>query len=116
MLTDAHRQIGNKQMIVHSDRGFHYRLDSWVSRMSEYGYTRSMSKKGCCPDNAACEGFFGTLKKEFFYPNDWKLVTVDEFSVKLERYLKWFVEKRIKKKLNYLTPNEFMVKNSQSVQ
>ena len=25
---------------------------------------RSMSRKGCSPDNAACEGFFGMLKRE----------------------------------------------------
>jgi len=29
-----------------------------------------MSKKGCSPDNAACEGFFGILKKEMFYDRD----------------------------------------------
>ena len=28
---------------------------------------RSMSRKGCSPDNAACEGFFGRLKTELFY-------------------------------------------------
>ncbi|AZE56927.1 Putative transposase InsK for insertion sequence element IS150 [Pseudomonas synxantha] len=26
-----------------------------------------MSRKGNCLDNAAMEGFFGTLKSEFFY-------------------------------------------------
>ena len=26
-----------------------------------------MSKKGCSPDNSACEGFFGHLKAEMFY-------------------------------------------------
>ena len=30
-----------------------------------------MSKKGCSPDNSACEGFFGRLKNEFFYYRDW---------------------------------------------
>ncbi|RDC40427.1 hypothetical protein C1850_11505, partial [Adlercreutzia equolifaciens subsp. celatus] len=29
--------------------------------------TRSMSRKGTSPDNAACEGFFGNLKVEFFH-------------------------------------------------
>ncbi len=31
-----------------------------------------MSRKGCSPDNAACEGFFGRLKNEMFYPGDWQ--------------------------------------------
>ena len=48
------------------DRGFHYGLDSWISLMNEYGYKRSMSKKGCSPDNSMCEGFFGTIKNDFF--------------------------------------------------
>ena len=26
-----------------------------------------MSRKGCSPDNSACEGFFGRLKNEMYY-------------------------------------------------
>jgi putative transposase len=51
---------------VHSDRGCHYRWSGWIERMNGAGLTRSMSKKGCFPDNAACEGFFGRLKNEMF--------------------------------------------------
>lgn len=68
MLDQAHEIIGEANMIVHSDRGFHYRLGCWISRMDKYGYIRSMSKKSCSPDNSACEGFFGTIKNEFFTP------------------------------------------------
>lgn len=116
MLGETYQKIGSRQMIVHSERGFHYRLGSWINEMNEYGYVHSMSKKGCSPDNAACEGFFGTLKKEFFYPRDWKLVSADIFTIELDKYLKWFVERRIKKKLNYLSPKEFMINYSQTVQ
>ena len=45
MLDQAHEIIGEANMIVHSDRGFHYRLGCWISRMDNYGYIRSMSKK-----------------------------------------------------------------------
>lgn len=103
-------------MIVHSDRGFHYRLGSWINKINDYGYVRSMSKKGCSPDNSACEGFFGTLKKEIFYPRDWKLVSVDEFTIKPDKYLKWFVERRIKNKLDYFSPKEYMINYGQIVQ
>lgn len=48
---------------IHSDRVCHYRWPGWIQRMDEAGLTRSMSKKGCTGDNAACEGFFGRLKK-----------------------------------------------------
>lgn len=30
-------------------------------------------------DNAACEGFFGRLKNELFYPRDWKETTIEQF-------------------------------------
>ena len=41
---------------VHSDRGGHYRWPGWISICEKYGLVRSMSRKGCSPDNARCEG------------------------------------------------------------
>ena len=38
-----------------------------------------MFKKGCYPKNLMCEGFFGTIKNEFFYSKKWKEATYDEF-------------------------------------
>lgn len=75
--------------------------------MNRNGYTRSMSKKGCSPDNAACEGLFGRVKNEFFYNQDWKDTTIEEFIQKLDEYLHWYNEKRIKKSLGYLSPIEY---------
>ena len=66
--------------IVHTDRGCHYRWPGWVSRIEEAGLTRSTSKKGCSPDNAACEGFFGRIKNEMFYGRSWQ-VTIDRSSM-----------------------------------
>jgi transposase InsO family protein len=39
--------------------------------MRDAKLVRSTSRKGCSPDNAACEGFFGRLKMEMFYLLDW---------------------------------------------
>ena len=66
MLKNAHEIIGDCGILIHSDRGFRYRIDSWIKLMEQYGYKRSMSKNGCSPDNSMCEGFFGTIKNEFF--------------------------------------------------
>ena len=52
----------NIYLIIHSDRGAHYRWPGWIMRAEAANLTRSMSKKGCSPDNAACEGYFGRLK------------------------------------------------------
>ena len=109
MLKEAHEIIGDCGILIHSDRGFHYRIDSWIKLMEQYGYKRSMSRKGCSPDNSMCEGFFGTIKNEFFYPNDWKYTTCDDFITELEKYLIWFKNKRIKRRLGYLSPKEFML-------
>lgn len=52
--------------IVHSDRGGHYRWPGWIERMEKANLVRSMSRKGCSPDNAACEGFHGRVKTNSF--------------------------------------------------
>jgi transposase InsO family protein/transposase-like protein len=52
--------------IIHSDRGGHYRWPGWIALTGDAELRRSMSKKGCSPDNAACEGFFGRLKNEIW--------------------------------------------------
>lgn len=69
--------------------------------MDGFGFVRSMSKKGCSPDNSACEGFFGTIKNEMFYNEGQSKMTVGEFIPYLENDLKWFIEKRIKESLGW---------------
>ena len=90
--------------IVHSDRGCHYRWPGWIDRMTAAGLTRSMSAKGCSPDNAACEGFFGRLKNEMFYGHTWQGITIETFIEILNDYLKWYNEKRIKVTLKGMSP------------
>lgn len=77
--------------------------------MKEYDYKKSMSKKRCSTDNSICEGFFETIKNEFFYAKNWKNTKCDDFIVELEKYLNWFKNKRIKKRLGYLSPKQFML-------
>ena len=89
---------------VHSDRGCHYRWPGWIERMEAAGLTRSMSKKGCSPDNSACEGFFGRLKNEMFYNHSWEDVSVEHFIEILDEYIHWYAEKRIKISLGGLSP------------
>ena len=59
MLLDAVATLRDgEHPIIHSDRGCHYRWDEWIRICEEHGLIRSMSAKGCSPDNAAAEGFF----------------------------------------------------------
>lgn len=92
---------------VHSDRGGHYRWPGWIRICDENGLVRSMSRKGCSPDNARCEGFFGRLKVEFFYGCDWAGVTIEEFMGMLDAYLRWYRDVRIKSDLDYRSPMQY---------
>ena len=93
--------------IIHTDRGCHYRWQGWIERMQTAGLTRSMSKKGCSPDNAACEGFFGRMKNEMFYGRSWIDVSIDTFIDEINNYINWYNTKRIKQSLGYMSPVEY---------
>lgn len=108
MLDKAVPKLHNGEApIIHTDRGCHYRWSGWIERMKKFGLTRSMSKKGCSPDNSSCEGFFGTIKNEMFYNRDWQKVSKEEFKGILEEYLNWFCNERIKMGLGGLSPRDY---------
>ena len=97
----------NERPVVYSDRGAHYRWPGWLTRIRDTKLIRSMSRKGCSPDNAACEGFFGRLKTELFYPRDWQATTLEQFIQAVDAYIRWYNEKRIKISLGFLSPLEY---------
>ena len=100
--------------ILHSDRGAHYRWPGWIERVQKANLSHSMSKKGCSPDNSACEGFFGRLKNEVFYNRDWKNVTINQFIGYLNRAIHWYNNERIKLSLGGLSPLEYRNKKGYS--
>jgi putative transposase len=51
-------------VILHSDRGCQFTSDEYQRFLTGHNLTCSMSGVGSCADNAACEGFFGMLKRE----------------------------------------------------
>ena len=93
------------QMRIRSGR--HYRWDEWIRICEEHGLIRSMSAKGCSPDNAAAEGFFSRLKNELFYGRDWRGVGYEEFRERLAAYLTHYNETRIKKSLDWMSPVQY---------
>ena len=80
--------------LVHS--GCHYRWPGWLGLMERFGLTRSMSAKGCSPDNAAAEGFFGRMKTEAVYPEKWEEHTRNEVLALVDEYIRWYNHERIK--------------------
>ncbi|MCO5055740.1 IS3 family transposase [Thermomonas sp.] len=57
----------NHPVILHSDRGSQFRSGDYQNYLVANKLVCSMSAVGHCGDNAACEGFFGLLKRERVY-------------------------------------------------
>ncbi|MEH7226547.1 IS3 family transposase, partial [Bacillus sp. JJ1566] len=53
--------------ILHSDQGWQYQMKQYAYALKKHGITQSMSRKGNCLDNAVMENFFGLLKSELLY-------------------------------------------------
>lgn len=101
-----HRLAG---AMIHSDQGSPYFSSAWIDECNRRGMTRSMSGRGQCWDNAVIENFFSRMKCEL---NITKRTRIQKFSAhEIEdmvlRYINWFNNKRIQKKLGYLSPVEF---------
>ena len=64
-----------------------------------------MSRKGNCLDNAVMENFFGLLKSELLYLQNFN--GVEHFISELHEYIRWYNEERIKVKLKGLSPIQF---------
>lgn len=92
------------KLVIHSDRGCHYRGNSWIQASRDIGFVRSMSKKGCSPDNSACEGLFGRMKNEMFYGRKWR--RRDELEHAIHDYVDFYNERRIKLEYGGLSINQ----------
>ena len=73
--------------------------------LKEKGIRQSMSRKGNCLDNDCAENFFGLLKTELLYLQEFH--SVEHFIEELHEYIEWYNNKRIKLKLNGLSPIDF---------
>ena len=108
MTSKALEVIGNNSnAILHSDQGWQYQHRRYQELLKENKISQSMSRKGNCLDNAVMENFFGLLKSELLYLQ--KFDSVDHFREKLEAYLKYYNEDRIKLKLDGLSPVQYRV-------
>lgn len=90
------------ELIIHSDQGFHYQHSSWVNKLEQLNITQSMSRKGNCLDNSPMENFFGVMKQEMFYGE--QFTSIDDLIKEIKDYIIWYNQYRIKKKLKGLSP------------
>ena len=64
-----------------------------------------MSRKGNCLDNAMMENFFGLMKNELLYLQDWN--SVEQFKKALRTYIRYYNNDRIKLRLNGKSPVQY---------
>ena len=106
MLQRAFQKIpSHGPLMLHSDQGWQYQLNTYQQILKESGITQSMSRKGNCYDNCVIENFFGLLKTEFF--RNQSFPSVENFQEELDRYIDYYNNSRIKVKLKGLSPVQF---------
>ncbi|KZN99251.1 integrase [Bacillus badius] len=91
--------------ILHSDQGWHYQMAKYQNSLKENGIVQSMSRKGNCLDNAVMENFFGLLKSELLYLQEFE--SMSNFKEELDKYIEYYNHKRIKAKLKGMSPVDY---------
>ena len=103
MLDEAFAKIpAETNLILHSDQGWQYQHKQYQQMLREKGVRQSMSRKGNCLDNAVIENFFGLLKSELLYLQEFR--SMEHFKLELVEYLDYYNNRRIKAKLKGLPP------------
>lgn len=103
MLDKAFAKIpSDTDLILHSDQGWQYQHRQYQRMLACKGIRQSMSRKGNCLDNAVIENFFGLLKSELLYLQEFE--SMEHFNQELVDYLDYYNNRRSKAKLKGLPP------------
>ena len=89
-------------LILHSDQGWQYQHKQYQRMLRKKAVRQSMSRKGNCLDNAVMENFFGHLKTELLYLQEFE--SIEHFKAELIDYLDYYNNRRIKANLKGLPP------------
>lgn len=81
--------------IIHSDQGWQYQQKWFQDFITTHNMRQSMSRKGTCLDNSPTENFFGRLKEEMFYGQEWRYESIHELKIAIIRYINYYNSKRI---------------------
>lgn len=88
--------------LFHSDRGFQYTSKLFKAKLDKQGMEQSMSRVGRCIDNGPMEGFWGILKCEMYYLNQFE--SYEELASAVEQFIYYYNHQRRQHKLNCLPP------------
>lgn len=101
-----HRRCQMAGLLHHSDRGCQYTSEDYQSTLKTLGITCSMSRRGCCYDNAAMERFFWTLKQEWTKFESY--ADIEHARLSVFKFIEtYYHSQRLHQSLGYQTPNDF---------
>jgi len=83
-------------------QGVQYTAELFKETLSLHGIRQSMSRRGCCLDNAVQERFFRNLKTECL--NELVFMNHNSIVTAVEEYIRYYNHKRLNSAIDYLTP------------
>jgi len=93
-------------LVHHSDRGSQYACREYVNLLESHGILPSMSRPANPYDNASCESFMRTLKREEIYANTYR--DLEDLRARIEEFIERYYNRiRLHSALGYLPPEEF---------
>jgi putative transposase len=93
-------------LVHHSDRGIQYASGEYVAILRKNEMVPSMSRPANPYDNASCESFIKTLKREEIYANQYQ--DLDHLRSNIEEFIEqYYNQKRLHSALGYRSPEEF---------
>lgn len=101
----------NAHLMFYSDRGFQYTCRTFHSKLITTGMTQSMSRVTKCIDNGPMEGFWGIIKREYYYGK--RFTNRESIVEMIESYIEYYNNKRLQRNLGVLT---FMEKHEMYLQ
>jgi putative transposase len=93
-------------LVHHSDRGLQYAAAEYVLRLEQAHMLPSMSRPANPYDNARCESFMRTLKREEIHANEYQ--DLEDLRSHLHEFIEqYYNRKRLHSALGYRSPEEF---------
>ena len=93
-------------LVHHSERGVQYACREYASLLASQGILPSMSRPANPYDNASCESFMRTLKREEIYANTY--CDMEDLRAHIEEFIERYYNRiRLHSALGYLPPEEF---------
>jgi putative transposase len=93
-------------LVHHSDRGIQYAAGEYIAVLRRQGMIPSMSRPANPYDNASCESFMKTLKREEIHANEYR--DLDHLRENVAEFLENYYNRvRLHSALGYRPPEEF---------